>query len=330
VAIARLREKHEVVAEFFHGIDFRRRAALSPGERATIFQRAVAAVIADEETKKRFLSEYGLFAKLFKLLRANSAAIELAPDEEFFRKVAGAVTKIAPPVGQVSPEAEQAVSQFVSEGLAAGEVIDVFELAGEERPEISILSDEVLDKVTKGLAEPVVGVALLKRILSDEIRVRSRSNQMQAKLFSDQLHEVLARYEARQLTSGEVIERLVELAKKMRDARRRNEALGLTVEETAFYDAVAGGSGDWTADPKLAEIERALVRGIKEDLTVDWADHEATEAAIRAKIKRLLRRVGYSAPSGGGRPPERVVEDILEQARVLYRYWPETMDESLS
>jgi len=216
------------------------------------------------------------------------------------------------------------VRQFVSEGLAAGEVIDVFELVGEERPEISILSDEFLDRVTKGLAEPVVGVALLKRILSDEIRVRSRSNQMQARLFGEQLHEVLARYEARQITSGEVIERLVELARKMRDARRRNEALGLTVEETAFYDAIAGSSEAWTADPTLAEIARALVKGIKEDLTVDWADHEATEAAIRARVKRLLRRLGYKAPSGGGgRMPDLVVDDILEQARVLYRFWPE-------
>jgi type I restriction enzyme R subunit len=119
---------------------------------------------------------------------------------------------------------------------------------------------------------------------------------------------------------------LVDLARKMRDARRRNEALGLTVEETAFYDAVAGSSDDWTADPKLAEIARALVAGIKEDLTVDWADHEATEAAIRAKIKRLLRRLGYKPPAGGGgRMPEGVVDDILEQARVLYRMWPETI-----
>jgi len=232
----------------------------------------------------------------------------------------GAVMKIAPPVGQVSPEAEQAVRQFVSESLAAGDVVDVFELAGEERPEISILSDEFLDKVTKGLAESVVGVALLKRILSDEIRVRSRSNQMQAKLFGEQLEAVLARYEARQITSGEVIERLVELAKKLREARHRNEALGLTVEETAFYDAVRGSSDDWTADPKLAEIARALVAGIKEDLTVDWADHEATEAAIRAKIKTAPRsrfvttdfrtvddsslRVGWLSVRGG-RPPGR-------------------------
>src|SRR5439155_13391274 len=287
VAVRRLREKHEVLAEFFHGVDFRARDSLSAGERANQFAQALAAVIAHDETKLRYLKEYGLFARLFKLLRANPAAIEPAADEEFFRKIAGAIVKIAPPHGQVSREAEQAVKQFVSEGLTAGEVIDVFELGGDARPELSILSDEFLDKVAKGLSQPELRVAILKKILTDEIRVRERTNRMQAKLFGDRLRDALARYDAKQLSSGEIINRLVELAREIRDARRRNEALGLSVEEVAFYDALAGRSEDWTADTKLAEIARALVRGIKEDLSVDWADHESTEAAIRVKIKRL-------------------------------------------
>src|SRR5205823_10083586 len=108
--------------------------------------------------------------------------------------------------------------------------------------------------------------------------------------FSDRLESALARYESRQLTSAQVIERLVELARDMREARRRHEALGLSVEEVAFYDALAGGSDEWVADPKLAEIARSLVKSIKADLSVDWTDHESTQAAIRAKIKHLLRR----------------------------------------
>lgn len=331
VAIARLREKYEVVGEFFHGIDFRGRHSLGPAQRANQFAQAVERVIDDEETKHRFLAEYGVFARTYKLLRANPAGIAVAGDEEYFRKVAGAIVKISPPRGQVSKEAEQAVKQFVSEGLSAGEVIDVFELAGEGRPEISVLSDEFLDKITKGLAEPVVGVELLKKILSDEIRVQERTNRMQAQLFSEKLQDALGRYEARQLTSAQVIDRLVELAREMREARRRHEALGLSTEEVAFYDALAGGSEDWVADPKLAEIARALVHSIKEHLSVDWADHESTEAAIRAKIKHLLRRVGYSAPRTGGAGPHiKAVPDlILDQARQLYRYWPEVLQPEL-
>lgn len=326
VAIARLREKHELVAEFFHGTGFREWQTLRPADRATRFHAAVVAVIADEDVKKRFLTEYGIFARLHKLLRANEAAIELAGDEEVFRKVAGAVMKIAPPTGQISPEAEQAVKQFVSEGLTAGEVLDVFELAGEARPEISILSDEFLDKITRGLNEPALATQILKKILTDEIRVRSRANAMQAKLFSDELAEVLQQYEARQLTSAQVIERLVELARRVREARRRHEALGLSTEEVAFYDALAGRSEDWTADPQLAEIARDLVASIKADLSIDWADHEATEAAIRVKIKQLLRRHKYQPPVNGGGGPravDHVVDLVLDQARTLYRWWPD-------
>jgi type I restriction enzyme R subunit len=327
VATARLREKQEVVAEFFHGIDFRVRHGLSPTERASQFAQAVAAMIADEEQKARFLAEYGFFARMYRLLRANPAGIAAADDEEFFRKVAGAIVKISPPQSHASPEAERAISQFVSEGLTAGEVIDVFELAGEDRPQISVLSDEFLDKITSGLAsQPLLGIELLKRILSDEIKVRVRANQMQAKLFSDELEDALARYEARQLTSAQVIERLVELARDLREARRRHEALGLTLEEAAFYDALAGGSDDWVADPTLAQIARVLVQSIKEDLSVDWADHESTEAAIRTKIKHLLRRLKYRAPAGGAGPHTNAVADlVLDQARHLYRYWPEVL-----
>jgi type I restriction enzyme R subunit len=123
-----------------------------------------------------------------------------------------------------------------------------------------------------------------------------------------------------------VIERLVELARELREARRRHEALGLTVEEAAFYDALAGGSDDWVADPQLSEIARELVRLIKADLTVDWADHESSEAAIRSRIKHLLRRFKYEPPASGGAGPRNrgaVAELILEQARELYRFWPD-------
>lgn len=329
VAIRKLKEKHEVVSEFFHGIDFRTRNQLSPTDRAVQFTQAVGQVIADEKTKQRFIAETTLFTRLYKLLRANPAAVAIAEDEEFFRKVAGALIKIAPPEGQVSPETEQAVRQFVSEGLSAGEIIDVFSLAGDDRPEVSILSDEFLDQVTKGLADqPVVGIALLKKILTDEVRARQRTNRMQAKLFADELREALGEYEARQVTSADIITRLVALARQMRDARHRNEALGLSIEEAAFYDALAGSSEDWVADPQLADIARALVQGIKSDLSIDWADHESTEAAIRAKIKRLLRRFNYRPTrergGGGGPMPADIADRILDQARQLYRYWPET------
>jgi type I restriction enzyme R subunit len=109
----------------------------------------------------------------------------------------------------------------------------------------------------------------------------------------------------------------------VRAARRRHEALGLTVEEAAFYDALAGDTESPRAEPKIAEISQALVTAIRNDLSVDWADREATEAAIRVKIKRLLRRFGFKAePAGGAGRLEWTTDLVLDQARTLYRNWP--------
>jgi type I restriction enzyme, R subunit len=127
-----------------------------------------------------------------------------------------------------------------------------------------------------------------------------------------------------------VIERLVELAKELRQERKRHEALGLTAEEVAFYDALAGSADSGQADPSLVKIAHELVGSIRADLSVDWANREATEADIRRKIKRLLRRHGYTPPVRGdgssGGTLDQATNVILEQARVLYAQWPELPD----
>ncbi len=226
--IAKLREKHDVVKEFFHGLDYQRRHEMSAAERATLFAIAYDRVVEYEPERKRYLAECGLLVRWFKLVNPNKAAIEIAGDVEFFSggrvgdhedDPTGSANR-ATPRGRPSSSSSRRVS-------AAGEVVDVFALAGEERPEISILSDEFLDRLQRDGEQPHMRIDILKKLLDEEIRVRERSNNMQARLFGDAMHDVLARYELRQLTSAEVIERLVELAKKMREARRRHEALGL-------------------------------------------------------------------------------------------------------
>ena len=161
---------------------------------------------------------------------------------------------------------------------------------------------------------------------------------MQAKLFGEEMDAVLARYRNRQITGAEVAKALVGLAKKVRDARHRHEELGLSEEEAAFYDALAGSAEDSAVDPQIAAIARDLVKGIRADLSVDWTSHENREALIRRKVKRLLRKYDYTPPeepregggmAGGGRMTlERATGLILDQARVLYYRWPDVEDEA--
>ena len=330
-AVAGLWEKYEVLSAMLHPIGFR------PGELQTapnperLFFDAYNLILESDEKTQEFLDTHTSLTRWYALARTQEAAIELRDDIGFFNKLAAEVRKITITDAQASPAAEQAVRQFFSEGLAAGDIIDIFGVADKDQPEISVLSDEFLDSITKRTQHPNVQIRLLEKLLNDEITGRMRANRMQAKVFSEEVRAVLQRYELKQLTSAEVVERLVEIAKQLRDARRRHEQLGLSEEEAAFYDALAGGVEDITADPALAKIAHELVDAIRTDLTVDWADRDATEAKVRAKIKRLLRRHKYQPPrpkldgGGGSDPPgfDYAAQIVLDQAKALYRYWPD-------
>jgi type I restriction enzyme R subunit len=288
-------------------------------------------VLESEEQTREFLDAQTALASWFALARTQPAVIELREEVGFFNRLAAEVRKIATPEAQASTAAEQAVRQFMSEGLAAGEVVDVLGLADDDRPELSVLSDEFLDSLPGKTEHRNVQVRLLEKLLNDEIKARMRTNRIHAQRFGERVQDVLRRYELKQLTSAEVVKRLVEIAKELRDAHHRHEQLGLTDEEAAFYDAIAGGAEHVTANPDLAAIAHELVESIRKDLTVDWTDREATQAKVRTKIKRLLRRhrKELTKALGGGGPPHDLdyyTDLILEQARGMYRYWPEVGD----
>jgi type I restriction enzyme, R subunit len=331
-AVAGLWEKYEVLCALLHPVGFRAGEPQRTPDPTKLFFDAYNLILGSDQMTQQFLDTHTALARWYALARTQPAATELRDDVRFFNKLAAEVRKITLPDAQASQAAEQAVRQFFSEGLAAGEVLDIFGIADKDRPEISVLSDEFLDSITKRTEHPNVQIRLLEKLLNDEIKGRTRTNQMQAKLFSEEVRAVLQRYELKQLTSAEVVERLVEIAKQLRSARRRHEQLGLSPEEAAFYDALAGGVEDLTADPELAKIARELVDGIRTDLTVDWADREATEAKIRARIKRLLRKHKYQPPAlktggGGGLVGfDYAAQLVLDQAKALYRYWPDVED----
>src|SRR6185312_12953816 len=327
-AVRRFSERYEVLCSMLYPAGYREGELHLAAQPAVLFMDAYDYVLGTEERTNAFLDAQKELASWYALARTQPAVLELREEVKFFNTLAAEVRKITATGLQVSPAAEQAVRQFMSEGLAAGEIVDVLAVADKDRPEISVLSDEFLDSIAARTEHPNIQIRLLEKLLNGEIRGRRRTSQAQAKIFTEQIEVVLGRYDARQISSAEVVERLVEIAKRLREARRRHEQLGLGVEEAAFYEALAGGDTDGKADPQLAAIASELVKSIRADLSVDWADRESSEAAIRVKIKRLLRKHHYKPPSttAGGDGPQDVnhfTQLVLEQAKALYRYWPE-------
>ena len=341
-AVARLWEKYEVICDVLHPVGYRQGELHLVVDKSKLFLDAYNHLLETEERTQTFLDAQLALANWYALARTQPAALELRDEVGLFNRLAAEVRKITTPEVQASKEAEQAVRQFMSEGLAAGDVVDVFGLADKNRPEISVLSDDFLDSITKKTGQDNIQRKLLQKLLDDQLKTRRRTNNLQAKRFSEEIEAVLRRYELRQISSAEVVERLIKIAKRLRDSAHRHEELGLTEEEAAFYDALAGGIEHIRADPDLAALAHDLVENIRKDLSVDWTDREATEAKIRTKIKRLLRRNRDKLPkmqraataNGTGGSGDvaagginHFTQLVLDQAKAMYRYWPEVGDQ---
>jgi type I restriction enzyme R subunit len=195
--------------------------------------------------------------------------------------------------------------------------VDIFAAAGLKKPDISILSDEFLGEV-RGMPQKNLAVELLRKLLGNEIKVRSKKMLVQSRSFAELLEGSLRKYQNRAVETAQVIEELIALAKDMREASRRGDDLGLSEDEVAFYDAleVNDSAVKVLGEPTLKTIAHELVQTIHNNTTIDWTEREAVRAKIRVAVKRILRKYGY--------PPdkqEKATQTVLEQAELLCHDW---------
>lgn len=209
------------------------------------------------------------------------------------------------------------MGQIISRAVATEGVIDIFAAAGLKKPDISILSEEFLAEV-RGMPQRNLAVELLQKLLKGEIATRRRKNVVQARSFAEMLERSIRRYQNRAIEAAQVIEELIALAREMREANARGEALGLTEEELAFYDALETNDSAVRVlgDETLRAIARDLVRTVRNNVTIDWTLRESVRAQFRVLVKRILRKYGY--------PPdkqEKATQTVLEQAEALSAAW---------
>ena len=214
-------------------------------------------------------------------------------------------------------ERELAIQQIVSRAVVSTEIVDIMKAAGIESPDISILSDEFLAEVRE-MEKKNLAIEALRKLINGEVRSQAKRNVTQSKAFTERLEAAIARYHANAITTVQVLEELIELAKDIRAARARGEETGLTDEEIAFYDALAENESarEVMGEPALRVIAHELVTSIKGNVTVDWMHRDAARARMRVHVKRMLRKYGY--------PPDlqdAAVQTVLQQAEALSAEW---------
>ncbi len=316
-AVAVMKEKYEVCCGLFHGFDWRPWRTGTPQERVGLLPAALEHILKQKGGRERLLQAVRDLSRAFALAVPHEDALKVRDDVAFFQAVQAALAKRTRGQARSEEELDQAVRQIVSRAVVSQQVLDIFALAGLDKPDISILSDEFLAEV-RGLQHKNLAVEALRRLLEGEIRVRRRKNIVQARSFAEMLEQAIRRYQNRAIEAAEVIEELISLAREMREADRRGEALGLSEEELAFYDALetSNSAVKVLGEPTLKLIARELVAAVRGNVSIDWTVRENVRAQLRVVVKRILRRHGY--------PPqkqEKATQTVLEQAEVLSEAW---------
>ena len=320
-AVSVFMEKYEIVAAMLHGFDYYSVIQGTYEQRLAGIVRAMEFVLGIEDGKKRFLLAVSLLSKAFALAVPHPKALALRDEVGFFQDVRAALVKTTgDEQGRTPDDIETAIRQLVSRSITSNEVVDIFTAAGLDKPDISILSDEFLEEV-KHLPQRNLALELLKKLLNDEIKSRSRKNVVLARSFAEMLEESVRKYQNRAIETAEIIQELIRLAKDLREAGKRGEKMGLNDDEVAFYDALAdnGSAVKIMGDDQLKVLAMELVLRVRQSITIDWTLRENARATIRVLVKRILRQFGY--------PPDmeqKAIKLILEQAEVICADWAKT------
>lgn len=330
-AISVMMEKYEVVRDMYHGFDYVSSMSGTPQERLAMMACAIEWILdlqqklaAKEKTKegkkdahRRYLDAVLALSKAFALASASDEARGIRDEVGFFQAIRAALAKSSTGSGVTQQERELAIQQIVSRAVVSTEIVDILAAAGIKSPDISILSDEFLAEVQQ-MERKNLALEALRKLINDGIRSRSKANVVQTKTFSERLGDAVARYHANAITTAEVLQELIQLAKDIRTARQRGEESGLSDEEIAFYDALAENESavQMMGDDKLRLIAHELLVSLRENVSVDWAHRDSARARMRVLVKRILRKYGY--------PPDlqyAAVQTVLQQAEALSSGW---------
>jgi type I restriction enzyme R subunit len=316
-AVALMLEKYEVCQGLFHGFDWSVWTTGTPQSRLALLPLAQEHILRQENGKSRLLSAVSELSAAFALAVPHDEAIRIRDDVGFFQVIRSVLAKSTPGERKTDEELEHAIRQIISGAMVSDQVVDIFAAAGLKKPDISILSDEFLAEV-RDMPQRNLAVELLQKLLRGEIKTRLKRNVVQARSFAELLEQAVRRYQNRAIETAQVIEELIRLAKEMRDAHGRGEALNLTEDELAFYDALETNDSavKILGDETLKKIARELVETVRKNVTIDWTIRENVRAHLRVIVKRILRKYGY--------PPdkqEKATQTVLEQAEVLSEGW---------
>jgi type I restriction enzyme R subunit len=150
--------------------------------------------------------------------------------------------------------------------------------------------------------------------LNDEIKARARTNLVKSRKLLEMLETAIKKYQNNLLTTAEIIQELINIAKEIKEVDKEGERLGLTTDEVAFYNALETNDSavQVLGDDTLREIAKEIADKVKKNATIDWTIRESARAKLMVLVRRTLTKHGY--------PPDKqqkAIDTVLKQAELL-------------
>lgn len=316
-AIAIMIEKYEIVCNMFSGFDYKKFFTASPQERMTMLPNAMEHIFKQENGKERYIKHVTELSHAFALSVPSDEALKISDEVGFFQAVKAVINKNTISGGKPIDNLDSAIRQIISKAIVSDKVIDIFSAVGLKKPNISIISDEFLAEVRE-MPQKNLAFELLKKLLNDEIKIKTKKNIVRFRSFLEMLENGIRKYQNKTIETAQIIEELIELAKKLKDEDRRGVDLKLNEDELAFYDAleVNDSAVKVLGDDMLKTIAREVAETMRNNISIDWTLKESVQAKLRVAVKRILRKYGY--------PPDKQLKAtqlILEQAELICQEW---------
>ncbi|TWO30672.1 type I restriction endonuclease subunit R [Seonamhaeicola sediminis] len=313
-AVELMLEKLEVVSQMYSGFPYEDYFQAETGQKLSMILAAEEHILGLEDGKKRYINEVTALSKAFAIAVPHEQAMDVKDEVSFFQAVKARLAKFdGTGSGRTDEEIETTIRQVIDQALVSEQVIDVFDAAGIKKPDISILSEDFLMEL-KGMEHKNVALEVLKKLLNDEIKARSKKNLVKSKSLKEMLENSIKKYHNKILTAAEVMDELIKLSKEIVNMDSEAKKLGLSDFEYAFYTAVANNDSakQLMQQDKLRELAVILTERVKQNASIDWTIKESVSAKLKVIIKRTLRQYGY--------PPDMqklATETVLKQAEMI-------------
>jgi len=313
-AVRLMLEKIEVVSAMYHGFAYEDYFVAETSQKLSMILAAEEHVLGLDDGKKRYINEVTALSLAFAIAIPHEQAMDAKDEVAFFQAVKARLAKFdGTGAGKTNEEIETTIRQVIDKALVSEQVIDVFDAAGIKKPDISILSEEFLLEL-KGMEHKNIALEVMKKLLSDELKIRAKKNLVQSKSLMEMLENAIRKYHNKILTAAEVMDELIRISKEIVASDGEAKTLGLSEFEYAFYTAVANNDSakELMQADKLRELAVVLTQRVRENASIDWTIKESVRAKLKVIVKRTLRQFGY--------PPDMqllATETVLKQAEMI-------------